>query len=64
MGGSIVSALGRGADGIFSGPRAPSGQSAKQGNAMEDMSGEVHWETHDTRIDLCKYAGIVLCRIS
>ena len=37
---------------------------AKQGNAMEETSGEVHWETHDTRIALCKYAGIVFDRIS
>ena len=51
----------------FSGPReiyrGPWG-GAKQGNAKEETSGEVHWETHDTRIALCKYAGIVLCRIS
>jgi hypothetical protein len=41
-----------------------SAQTAKQGNAMEDTSGEDHWETHDTRIALCKYAGIVLSRLS
>ena len=50
--------------------RGPWGD-AKQGNALEEalpkekvVSGVVHWETHDTRIALCKYAGIVLFRIS
>ena len=45
--------------------------SAKQGSALEEallmekvVSVMAHWETRDTRIALCKYAGIVLCRIS